>query len=61
MDSLVLFGGFSKQKFNVLFYQIPMDEPAKDVYEIYKTLNKNDRLMISFETDGIKKNVARQA
>jgi hypothetical protein len=59
MDSLVLFGGFSKQKFNVLFYQIPMDEPAKDVYEIYRTLNKNACLMISFETDGIKKSIAR--
>jgi hypothetical protein len=55
MDSLILFGGFSKQKFNTLFYQIAMDDNREDVYYEYKKLRPNERMMISFEPDGIKK------
>jgi hypothetical protein len=58
MDLLILFGGFSKQKFNILFYQIPMDCPTKDAYEEYRELNKTDALIISFEASGIKKFVS---
>jgi hypothetical protein len=60
MDSMVLFGGFSKQKFNVLFYQIPMDDDREKVYEIYRTLHKTDRMMISFESDGVQKYIVRR-
>jgi hypothetical protein len=60
IDSLVLFGGFSKQKFTVLFYQIPMDDDREKVYEIYRTLHKSDRMMISFESDGVKKSIVRR-
>jgi hypothetical protein len=55
MDSLILFGGFSKQKFNSLFYQIAMDDDREEVYSEYRRLRKNERMMISFEADGIKK------
>jgi hypothetical protein len=55
MDSLVLFGGFSKMKFNSLFYQIAVDDEREDVYDDYKRLKKNDRIIISFEAGGIKK------
>jgi hypothetical protein len=54
-DSLILFGGFSKQKFNSLFYQIAMDDDREEVYSEYRRLRKNERMMISFEADGIKK------
>jgi N-acetylneuraminic acid mutarotase len=55
MDSLVLFGGFSKQKFNSLFYQIAMDDDREDVYSEYRRLYPNEKMMLSFEADGIKK------
>jgi hypothetical protein len=53
MDCLILFGGFSKQKFNILFYQIPMDMATKDAYEEYQSLNKTDAFIIRFEASGI--------
>jgi hypothetical protein len=59
MDSLTLFGGFSKQKFNSLFYQIPMDDDREAVYYEYRMLLKNERMMISFETKGIQKYIVR--
>jgi hypothetical protein len=55
MDMLILFGEFSKQKFNILFYQIPMEMATKDAYEEYQSLNKTDAFIISFEAEGIKK------
>jgi hypothetical protein len=55
MDSLVLFGGFPKQKFNSLFYQIPLDEDRENMYQSYYQLKKNDRMMISCEPTGVVK------
>jgi hypothetical protein len=55
MDMLILFGGFSKQKFNILFYQIPMDMATKDAYEEYQSLSKTDAFIIRFEANGIQK------
>jgi hypothetical protein len=55
MDSLVLFGGFSKQKYNSLFYQIPTDIEREKMYQDYHLLKKSDYIMFSFEADGIKK------
>jgi hypothetical protein len=57
VDSLVLFGGFSKQKFNSLFYQIPMDDDREEVYKLYKKLLKTDKMILSFEAGGITKTV----
>jgi hypothetical protein len=55
MDSLVFFGGFSKQKYNSLFYQIPTDiQNREDLYHDYKRLKKGDCIMFSFEADGVK-------
>jgi hypothetical protein len=59
MDSLVFFGGFPKQKFNSLFYQIPTDEDREDMYHDYERLKKGNCLMFSFENDGIKKYIVK--
>jgi hypothetical protein len=59
MDSLILFGGFSKQKFNNLFYQIAMDDDRENVYAEYRILTPKEKILISFEPDGIKKYIVR--
>jgi hypothetical protein len=60
MDSLVLFGGFPKMKFDHLFYQIAMDDDYDYVYySQYRDLHKNERMMLSFEADGVKKYTVR--
>jgi hypothetical protein len=51
MDCLVLFGGFSPQKFNVLFYQIALDTDRKILYQKYKMLNKNQYMLVDFDTE----------
>ena len=45
IDSLVLFGGFPKHKFNVLFYQMP---PAQFDFEDYAELGPKDCVVIDF-------------
>jgi hypothetical protein len=54
MDSLTLFGGFPKQKFNSLFYQIPTDADREELWISYKSLTKTEQLFISFDLDGTK-------
>ena len=44
LDSIVLYGGFSRHKFNVLFYQLPCIEGF--TYEIYSKLRKEDCVVI---------------
>ena len=46
LDSIILHGGFSRQKFNVLFYQLPPIEGF--TYEIYSQLRKEDYVFIDF-------------
>ena len=45
LDSLTLFGGFPKHKWNVLFYQL---QPNNATYEEYAELRNEDALFIDF-------------
>lgn len=46
-NALQLFGGYSRQKFNVLFYQLP---PVNTDYDEYRTLGVEDSIYFNFET-----------
>ena len=49
IDSLVLFGGFSKHKFNMLLYQLP---PTQNfTFELYARLTKEDYIIIDFASN----------
>lgn len=48
LDCIVLYGGFSRQKFNVLFYQLPGIEGFN--YETYSRLRNHDCVIIDFTT-----------
>ena len=48
LDCIVLYGGFSRQKFNVLFYQLPSIEGF--TYELYSKLRKEDCVVIDLAT-----------
>ena len=45
-DSITLFSGFSKQKWNTLFYQLP---PGDFAYDDYKRLQSGDALFIDYD------------
>ena len=47
VNALQLFGGYSRQKFNVLFYQLP---PVETTYDSYKVLDVRDSIWFNFET-----------
>ena len=47
VNALQLFGGYSRQKFNVLFYQLP---PVETTYDSYKVLDVKDSIWFNFET-----------
>ena len=55
LDSLTLFGGFPKHKWNVLFYQLP---PTNTDYDEYSELANEDALYIDF-VDGSVKVISR--
>lgn len=50
LDSLVLFGGFSSQKYNVLTYQLP---PVDYSYEDYSRLRTVDYVVFDFQSDTV--------
>ena len=50
LDSITLFGGFPKHKWNVLFYQLP---PADTSFEEYERLNNGDALYIDFVDNSV--------
>ena len=46
LDALVLWGGFSRHKWNILTYQLP---PVEDLnWEVYETLQKHDYMFVDF-------------
>ena len=47
-NALQLFGGYSRQKFNVLFYQLP---PVETQYDDYKQLGVSDSYFFNFENN----------
>ena len=47
-NALQLFGGYSRQKFNVLFYQLP---PVETQYDDYKHLGVSDSYWFNFENN----------
>ena len=55
LDSITLFGGFPKHKWNVLFYQLP---PSDTSYEEYSELSNEDALLIDY-VDGTSKCIMR--
>jgi hypothetical protein len=52
MDSLILFGGFPRQKWNQLFYQIPINRDKETFFAKYSELKKTEYLIITFDLDG---------
>ena len=48
LDSLVLFGGFSSQKYNVLTYQLP---PSDFTFKDYSCLNQREYVLFDFNTN----------
>ena len=55
VNSLLLFGGFSRQKWNSLMYQLPSIEPY-DFYE-YSKLSEKDGFWVNFEEDDERKKI----
>ena len=53
IDSLTLFGGFSRHKYNILFYQLPSVDYS---YEEYSHLTKLDNVHIDFIDSSIQEN-----
>ena len=51
LDMMVLFGGFSRQKFAVLTYQLPPIDGFD--FEMYSTLGKNDYVAIDYNDDSV--------
>ena len=51
LDMLVLFGGFSRQKYSVLTYQLPPVDGFD--FELYSTLGKNDYVAIDYNDSSI--------
>ena len=51
IDSLTLFGGFPKHKFQTLFYQLP---PVDLTYETYSELNVEDAVRIDYIESSVK-------
>jgi hypothetical protein len=44
----VLFGGFPKHKFNILFYQIALDKNKEEVYKEFRSKKKNEFMVFDF-------------
>ena len=51
IDSLTLFGGFPRHKFQTLFYQLP---PVDLTYEQYSNLNTSDAVRIDYIESSVK-------
>ena len=51
MDALILFGGFPKHKYSILFYQMP---PVNLTFEEYAELETKDAVIIDFASNNVK-------
>ncbi len=52
LDAVWIFGCFAWNKFNYLMFQVPHEQDAKDLWEIYKQITKNQALIFVIEQTG---------
>jgi hypothetical protein len=51
--TILVFGGYSRQVFNYIFSQIPVEIDAKELWEQYKHLNTNEKIIANTITNEI--------
>ncbi|KAH7830562.1 uncharacterized protein MONOS_1524 [Monocercomonoides exilis] len=54
LDTLWIFGGFSKLKFNYVYYQLQTYQDRDALWEGYKNLSRRDIMHFSYDDDGTK-------
>ncbi|KAH7822628.1 uncharacterized protein MONOS_17633 [Monocercomonoides exilis] len=54
LDTLWIFGGFSKLKFNHVYYQLQTNQDRDTLWEGYKNLSRRDIMHFSYDDDGTK-------
>ena len=54
ITTIYIFGLYSKQQLNVMLYQIPTHESFEEIYNVYKTLNTHDCLIVNANNGEIK-------
>ncbi len=52
LDAVWVFGCFAWNKFNYLMFQVPHEQDAKELWEIYKQITKNQCLIFVIEQTG---------
>ena len=48
-----IFGGFSRQQFLYIIHQLPVSVGSDELFDVYKHLNKNEKIIINCETTDI--------
>ena len=48
-----IFGGFSRQQFLYIIHQLPVSVGTDELFDVYKHLNKNEKIIINCETSKI--------
>ncbi len=52
LDGVWVFGGFAFNKFNYLMRQVPHEEDIRELWDLYKTLTKNQALVFDIQYTG---------